>query len=209
MQPVVLHRTRFSDELRQLAEQYRDRPARVGDLLRATRGRGIGLLLLVISLPFITPIPLPGLSTPFGLVVLVIGSRLALGRRPWLPKRLLRRSVPPQTIGRMLAAASAVVRRLEYVTRPRLNFLHDGWIYQRIAGALIAIAGLLLLLPIPIPLTNTLPAFAVVLLSAGNIERDGLLLLLGACALLAAVAYFALLGFGGAHVLDELLHWAR
>lgn len=203
------HRPRFSDELRQLAEQYREHPARVGDLLRATRGRGIGLLLLVISLPFITPIPLPGLSTPFGLVVLLIGARLALGRRPWLPKRLLRRSVPPQTIGRMLNAATAVVRRLEYVTRPRLDFLHNGWIYQRIAGALIAIAGLLLLLPIPIPFTNSLPALAVVLLSTGNIERDGLFLILGACALLAAVGYFALLGFGGAHVFDELLHWAR
>jgi hypothetical protein len=36
------------------------------------------------------------------------------------------------------------------------------------------LSGLLMLLPLPIPLTNTLPALTVVLLAAGAIERDGL-----------------------------------
>ncbi|HVU34825.1 MAG TPA: exopolysaccharide biosynthesis protein [Opitutaceae bacterium] len=177
----------------------------MSDLLSSTCGRGYGLLLLVISLPFITPIPLPGLSTPFGLVVLVVGTRLALGRRPWLPKRLLQHRLPPQFFGRMLAAAAAVVRSLEHVTRPRLDFLHDGYVYQRIAGGLIAVAGLLLLLPIPIPFTNSAPALTVVLLSAGSIERDGLFLILGLLAFLLALGYFALLGIGGVEIFDRLM----
>jgi hypothetical protein len=70
----------FSQELRALTERFADRPVRLSAILEATHGRGFNLLLVLISLPFLTPIPVPGLSTLFGLVVAVIGARLALGK---------------------------------------------------------------------------------------------------------------------------------
>lgn len=88
-EPEPAPRRAFSAELRYLASQFGERPATLGALLAATQGRGIDLLLLLLALPFLTPIPLLGLSTPFGLVVGLIGMRLAVGRRPWLPQRLL------------------------------------------------------------------------------------------------------------------------
>ncbi len=198
-------RRRFSDELRELASALDNQPASLGAILTQTQGRGFELMLVLIALPFITPIPLPGLSTPFGLVILIVGTRLALGQRPWLPQRLLRCEVPPRFVGRALAAASTIVRGLELLARPRFDFLHDRWIYQRIAGGLIASAGLLLLLPIPVPFTNSLPALTVVLLAAGAIERDGLFFLGGAVMFLISATYFALLAIGGAHVFDALI----
>src|SRR5512137_611755 len=83
-----MSRPRFSEELRQLAGQFGERRASLGEILAATQGRGFNLLLVLISLPFITPIPLPGFSGPFGLVVVLVGMRLAMGKRPWLPRRL-------------------------------------------------------------------------------------------------------------------------
>jgi hypothetical protein len=212
--PVILEpipatpspRPRFSTELQDLAQQFADRPAHLAELLAATRGRGFDLLLLLIGLPFLTPIPLPGLSTPFGLVVLVIGARLALGRRPWLPAALLQRELPSRFIARMLAAATHMVRWLEVLLRPRLEFLHEQWIYRRVAGTLILLSGLLLLLPLPIPLTNSLPALTVVLLAAGAMERDGLFFLAGCATFTVALAYFGLLAFGGVHLVDNLRH---
>ncbi len=160
------------------------------------------MLLLLISLPFLTPIPLPGLSTPFGLVVLVIGARLALGRRPWLPQALLVRRLPPRFLTRVLATAGAVLRWIEKVARPRLDFFHDQRVYRRIAGSLITISGLLLLLPIPLPFTNTLPALTVVLLSVGALERDGMFFLGGCTVFVFALGYFFVLAAGGAHAWD-------
>ena len=214
MRPVVLEsllvprlpRAKFSQELQELAQQFADRPARLSEILAATQGRGFDFLLLVIALPFLTPIPLLGLSTPFGLVVLVIGTRLALGRRPWLPEKLLRRELPARFISKVLTAASRAVRWLEVLLRPRLNFLHEQWIYRRVAGTLIMLSGLLLLLPLPIPLTNSFPALTVVLLAAGAMERDGLFFLAGCAAFTATLAYFGLLAFGGAHLLANLRH---
>jgi len=196
--------SRFSQDLRGLAQHFADRPARLSEILTATQGRGFNLLLLLIGLPFLTPIPLPGLSTPFGLVVLAIGARLALGQRPWLPERLLQRELPARFIARLLTTASRVVRWLEFLLRPRLDFLHEQWIYRRIAGTLIMLSGLLLMLPLPIPLSNSFPALTVVLLAAGAMERDGLFFLAGCAMFTSTLAYFGLLAFGGMHLLDDL-----
>ena len=201
-----LPRAKFSQELLNLAHQFADRPARLSEILAATQGRGFDFLLLLIALPFLTPIPLPGLSTPFGIVVLVIGARLALGRRPWLPQMLLRRELPAEFLAKVLAAASRAVRWLEVLLRPRFDFLHEQWIYRRVAGTLIMLSGLLLLLPVPVPLTNSFPALTVVLLAAGAMERDGLFFLAGCAAFVVTLAYFGLLAFGGAYVLGNLWH---
>jgi hypothetical protein len=199
-------RPRFSQELRQLAQEFANRPASLAEILAATRGRGFDLLLLVIGLPFVTPVPLPGFSAPFGLVVLLIGARLALGRKPWLPEKLMQRKLPPQFIARVLATASRVVRWLEVLLRPRLRFLHEQWMYRRIAGTLIMLSGLLMVLPLPLPLTNGLPALTVVLLAAGAMERDGLFFLAGCAMFTATLAYFGLLAFGGVHLIDDFRH---
>lgn len=183
-------RPAFSEELQHLASQFTDRPVTLAAILLATQGRGFDLLLVLICLPFLTPIPLMGLSTPFGLVVFLIGGRLALGRRPWLPQRLLHHELPKGFIARFLSTATRVLIWLEVLLRPRLRFLHDQVVFQRVSGALITVSGLLLLLPLPVPLTNTLPALTVILLACGAMERDGVFFLAG-CGLFAlTVAYF-------------------
>jgi len=199
-------RPSFSQELHDLAQQFAGRPACLSGILAATEGRGFNLLLLLIGLLLLTAVPLPGFSTVFGFVVLLIGARQALGRQPWLPKKILQRELPARLIARVLGAASRIVRWLEVLLRPRLDFLHEQWIYRRIAGTLVALSGMLLLLPLPIPLTNTLPALTVVLLTAGAMERDGLFFLAGCATFVLTLAFFGLLAFGGAHLLDDLGH---
>lgn len=199
-------RVTFSEELRQLADQFADRPATLAAILAATQGRGFNLLLVLIALPFITPIPLPGFSTPFGMVVMLVGARLAIGKKPWLPQRLLDRRLPPQFLTKTLRAASRIVRWLEFVLRPRLAILHEGFVFRRVTGVLIMISGLLLLLPLPVPFSNSLPALTVLLLAASALERDGVFLLGGGVMFLLTVAYFGLIAFGGVHVLDDLNH---
>lgn len=179
-------------------------PSSLADLLAATQGRGYDLVLVFLSLPFLTPMPMLGLSTVFGLAVMLIGARLALGRKPWLPQRLLHRPIPARFFGRLLRAARAVVRVLEWFLRPRLAFLHEQFVYRRLAGAMITLAGLLLLLPLPIPFSNTLPAWTILLIAAASVARDGLCFITGAGALLVTIAFFALLALGGATALESL-----
>jgi hypothetical protein len=193
----------FSAELRALTERFGDQPVRLGALFEATQGRGYQLLLLLITLPFVTPIPLPGFSIPFGIVVALLGARMALGQKPWLPRRLLERELPPRFLGKFLSAASRVVTWIEYFLRPRLPFVRNHVVFARLAGLLIALSGLFLLLPLPLPFSNSLPAWTVILLAAGALGRDGLFFIAGCVSFTISVAFFTLVALGGAEFFDR------
>jgi hypothetical protein len=196
----------FSKELQQLAAKFAGRPVRLSEVLVATQGRGFDLLLVFFALPFLTPIPLPGFSIPFGLVAFFIGGRLAVGRKPWVPQHLLARELPPRFLARLFQAASRVVRLLEFFLRPRLVFLQESFVFKRVAGTCIMLCGLLLLLPLPLPFSNSLPALTVLLLAAGALERDGVFSLMGCFTFLVSAAYFGFLAVGGAHLVDSIWH---
>jgi hypothetical protein len=187
----------LSEEVRAVADLFKERPVLLREVVAAVHGRGYDLLLILIGLPFLTPITLPLLSTPFGLIVLLAGARLALGQNPWWPEFLLKKELPPKFFPKFLRATSKIVSIIEYLVKPRLRVFHNWVLFQRISGLLIAISGLLLLLPVPVPLTNFFPALTVVLLASGGLERDGLFFLAGCVTFLLAAAYFTLLGFGG------------
>ena len=184
----------FSAELRDLIARFKDRPAHLGEVLVATEGRGYDLLLVLIALPFISPIPLPGLSIPFGLAVTLLGTQLALDRKPWLPQRLLQHELP----------AHSLAKWLEYFLRPRLGFVHSYVIFSQVTGCLVALSGLMLMLPLPLPFSNSLPAWTVLLLAAGALGRDGLFFFAGCASFALSVAYFTLVAFGGMAAIDQV-----
>ena len=194
----------FSAELRALLTRFDDQPVSVGTLLEATEGRGYHLLLVLIALPFVGPIPLPGFSIPFGLAVTLLGTRLALDKKPWLPERLLRRTVPAHSLSKLVGAVSRIMAAIEYFLRPRLGFVPNHAIFGRIAGGLIALSGLMLMLPFPLPFSNSLPAWTVLLLAAGALGRDGLFFFAGCASFVLSAAFFTLVGLGGMEVVSRL-----
>ena len=195
----------FSQDLRELTARFAARPVTLAEILVATKGRGFDLLLVLIALPFLTPIPLPGFSIPFGVVVGLIGAARALGRPPWLPRRLLQRRLPPRFLAGVLRTAARIVKGLEYFLRPRLAFMNDNVVCRRVSGAMIAGCGLFLIAPLPVPFSNSLPAWTVLLLAAGALARDGLFFVAGCIAFGVTTAFFVLLAFGGVQAVEKLL----
>ena len=191
----------------------RDRSARGAVTLREViytlHGRAYMLLVLLLALPFITPIPLPGLSTPFGLAIAAIALRLSLGQRPWLPMALQRKELPAGFFGKVFAFAEKVLRIFEKFLRPRLTPLIDTPFLVQLHALLMLVAAVALLLPLPIPFTNSFPAWTILLLAAGLLERDGLFILAGYLVFIAGVLYFIFLGEATAVLLRELVQWIR
>ena len=66
------------------------------------------------------------------------------------------------------------------------------------------LSGLLLLVSIPIPLSNTFPAVTVIFIAAGALERDGLFFLAGCMAFVSTLIFFSLLAIFGTHIFDTL-----
>lgn len=87
-----------------------------------------------------------------------------------------------------------------------MQFLHRWPGAMNLIGVGIASGGLLLLLPLPIPFSNTVPAWAVVLLTAGMMERDGVLVLLGHLLTLVSWGAIALAWLYGAKGIQQLFN---
>lgn len=190
----------LSEELSRLSEHFRDRPVPLAELAHVLRDRSYLLLLILLILPFLAPISLPGLSIPAGLLVGCAGVRLLLGRPPWWPPRLLQRQLPAGFFRTLVAASRRIVAVLERITRPRWFALQRPPFFDRALGSLLALSGVLLLLPLPIPFTNFFPALTVLVLSAASLGRDGLLFIGGVAAFLVSVGYLVLVTHGGAQL---------
>jgi hypothetical protein len=198
---VTASTTEFSAELRLLSERYREQPTPLGNLLDTLGPRASALLVVICALPFSTPVSIPGLSTPFGLVILLLATRYFLGLPPWLPGRLRRVVLPGAFFTRMLAASAKLIGWLERRLQARLHFLANAEWKLRLHAAVVIAAALLLMIPLPPlpPFTNTLPALVAVVMTFGSLKRDGVGILAGYALFAFTVGYFV---FWGAVVVE-------
>lgn len=200
---------KLSEELADLRARSGERAVTLREVLYTLGGRGYMLLVLLLALPFITPIPLPGLSTPFGLAIALIALRLSLGQRPLLPKNLQRKELPAGFIGKLFLVAEKVLRFFEKFLRPRFTYLTDTPLLVQLHAVLMLLAALALLLPLPIPFTNSFPAWAIMLVAAGLLERDGVFILAGYVIFAAGVLYFVFLGEAATALVQQLVQWLK
>ena len=168
----------LSQDLTTLLADAQGQPLSVGEIEDMLKGRGFALFLMLLSAPFLVP-NIPGLSTPFGAAIGLMGLRMALGHKPSLPRFILERKVPFNLLERIVKVMVALISRMEKMVKPRLDFAFRGAGMTCLIGLGIASGGLFLLLPLPIPFTNSLPAISILLLTSGLMERDGLFILFG------------------------------
>jgi hypothetical protein len=194
-------------DIQMLLEALGERPVTLREIISVTQSRAYTLLLVMLSLPFCLPLPVPGLSTALGAIIAIIGLRLSLRAEPWLPARLLDAPVPSARVALVLRGSLKVVRGLEVLLKPRLCFLVDFTVLHHFYGAMICICGLLLMLPLPIPFSNLLPALSVIFLAAALIERDGYFIAAGIVMFLLTLVFFSGVFLGGAAMISWLRDW--
>jgi hypothetical protein len=147
----------------------------LNQLLERTGGRGFYLVVILLALPFIVPLSIPGVSTVLGLAVSLLSFKLAFGASPRLPRFMGNRKLSPELQDKLLRGSVRFVRFVEKLVRPRST----PWMTTRPArfvnAMLMTLMGLLLALPFPPlpPLTNALPCYCIILLAASMMEEDG------------------------------------
>jgi len=194
----------LSTELKVLGEMFAEREVTLREVMERLGVRASGLVVIIFALPFCAPVTLPGLSTPFGLVIAFIAGRHALGRAPWLPQRLLARKLPPRFFKTVIGGTKRLVGWTERHLRPRWPWLTGTTSRLRFHSWSICFAALLLALPLGgIPFTNTLPGLAIFIGMLGIMAGDGLAILIGYVLLAGTLVYFGLF----AAVFTELVHY--
>lgn len=177
------------NEVRSLTEILRDLcdgdgEVTIGEIVEAFGRRAFGALLFVFSVPNLLPLP-PGSSTILGAPLVLLAPQVAIGvRHPWLPKKLKARKLSRRDLAKAFDRLIPWLDRIEQASRPRLT-----WMFGPVGDRLIGLASTLLalVLILPIPFGNMLPAATVGVLSLALIQRDGILAIIGYALFAASV----------------------
>lgn len=168
---------RTSDVFRGLTELGEGDSIPLGLITEALGDRAFGLLVLIFALPNIIPM-IPGVSTISGVVIAIVGLQMLIGRQaPWLPGFVASRSLPRGETQAMIARTMPWIHRLESFARPRAVFMTRG-VMRMLIGAMFVLLGVVLALPLSW-IGNFPPGVALLVMSIGLLEEDGLLVGIG------------------------------
>jgi hypothetical protein len=157
------------------------------------------LLTVFLSLIFLVPVSIPGVSTVFGSAILLIGITRLFSRKLWLPEKIGTRKLSAEKLREGFKKALTWFHRLEKVSKPhRLRGLTSKGLMTALNNLSFILAAILLMMPFGlIPFSNTLPAIALIFLAIGMMQQDGVSILFGNLSNIATLAYFGFLVAGG------------
>lgn len=172
----------LSDLLHGMAQQAGRERISVRDLIDALGDRALGALLFLFAFPNVLPMP-PGTSAVLGAPLVFLAAQLMVGRRPWLPRLLASRSMSQADFAALVRRIAPWLKRGERMLRPRFTWLARPPAEFALGAVCLVLA---LVLVLPVPLGNVLPALAISLLAPAIVERDGLWVLAGLAAALVS-----------------------
>ena len=150
----------------------------IGTIVAALKDRAYALLVVLLGLPNCLPMPPPS-PLVCGLVLVFVALQMLSGlTMPWLPQALLGRSIGRAVLSRAVSRAVPMLLRLERFSKPRLTVLGSRHAMP-VLGLLVLVLALGLL--VAAPFIGQIPlGLAICLVGLGLVERDGVLIVIGA-----------------------------
>lgn len=167
----------FSNLLHRLSGEFESDEITLEDLIERISPRAYPVIMFVLAFPNLVPIPAPGLSAVVGLPLAVVMLQMSLGYpSPVLPRFLARRKLSLSRLSMACTRATPYAEWIEDRIRPRLLFLLRAP-FDRLIGVAATILSLIIMLPVP--LGNAVPALAICVIAFGLLRGDGLTVLVG------------------------------
>ncbi|MBN9033534.1 MAG: exopolysaccharide biosynthesis protein [Rhizobiales bacterium] len=189
-------REKMGDTLRRTIASIEGETVTLRQLMGAMGEQGLLLLCILLCVPFLIPVSIPGVSTVFGAAIILISLAIMLNRMPWLPSKISERHIETEKLIPALRKGVDLIARLDRFVRPRLSAVTGTALVNRLNGAAILYGGILLMFPLGlIPFSNTLPGVAILLVATGMLQRDGVMVIAGYAFLAATTAYFTALAY--------------
>ena len=189
-----------ASRLRSAAAALEGHTMSLQQLFRLHGRAGPGALLVVLSVPCMLPIPGAGVFMSMGMVMVA-----------WMIWRYYPRLVMPRKVGRWKLSATMARRALHtlawmYDQASRVMRVRMAWWLQPLHRICVAplVALLALVIFLPIPFGNVLPAAVLMLIGLGLVFEDGLAILIGVVLGVTFLAVLIALASGMTHWASEL-----
>ena len=147
-------------------------------------------------LPFLQPIPLGFFALIGSATFIAMGLQLFTGKPTLvLPQKIRHVTLGLRTRQNLVGTCLNIMQFCRKFSRPRLGFLVQGQLGEKIGGFIMIAVGVLLAVPLGgvVPFKNLFPSLAVLLYCTGETEQDGLMTILAFVCLILTIVFYGLL----------------
>lgn len=181
----------YSNIISNIPEKIKRDEVTLKDFLELIGKSGRLITCMVLAVPFLIPISIPGTGIVAGLIIFIISTSLMFDKDYLVPSRLMNYKMSKKRLIKLLNATFRLLTRMEKYIKPRLLIMTRKSVMRKINSSLMIFSAMLFMAPLPIPLTDTLPALCVFFLAAGTLECDGYLILASYATILITTIYFS------------------
>lgn len=192
------------DHLDDLEARCKQGDITLGEVIKIFGADGHFVAISFLIIPFLQPIPLLGLSTPFGMAIAFFSVLAHVGRPPYLGKRLADLRLSANTVHRIASISETVFEKVTFFSHPRYPLLFRG-IFRQLNLFVLVVNSVLLALPLPIPFSNAIPAWAVATHALAQLEEDGVFVVISYLQTVACLGYFLLIAKGVGVIVGRIL----
>lgn len=194
---------KISKLLYNITKKNNDDKISINNILQTNGASSYFIIFLMSVLSLIpAPFPFPIFSSAFGIILILLSLQMLFGIRELkLPKIIKNFSVKRTFVAIITEKSANFLRRIEILSKPRLKFYKNKYVLILI-NLLIFISSICI--AIPIPFTNTLPAIAIIIMTFGLLNNDGLFVIIGILSSIIGISFFILGIFYGKKVFNML-----
>ena len=182
MTPPIVQR------LRDAAAAFREEGVSMRAMAQAHGPEAHGTLLLLLGMPCLLPVPGVGTVLGVGMAALAVAMWRGQGE-PCLPQRVANLELPRHWARRVLEGLASAYETAGHHAKARLSHLAGPTWRSAVA---VAVGLMAIIVVLPVPFGNLLPALALMLIGLGLVFRDGIAVILGL--LMSGVAVIATTG---------------
>lgn len=165
--------------LKEVTALLDDKEVTLGEIADKLQSKGLVFLSLMAVIPFMQPIPIPGVSTLLGFVIALQGLALMFINKPLLTKKMRSQPLRIETVQSFLKISHKIYPWMSWILTGTGKDITHFKVLRVICGFTLFLLSLFLSLPLPIPGSNFLPALGIFCICLGLLEEDLLLIVIG------------------------------
>ncbi len=197
---IFVNHLATSDKLSELRNDLPDETVTLKELIDTMSGEGVQVLIIILLAPFLIPASIPGSSTPFGILIILLELAFLSNKKLYLPDFIGKYELSKESVLKLFEILEKALGYLEKISKPRGKLSSKRFILQFNAVINIILA-FFLFLPLPIPFTDFIPAVSMLMLAVSTLEHDSYLMVLGYAATIFTILYFYSVGYVGIEII--------
>lgn len=170
---------KFESTLKNFKQDIKGKRVSIHQMVKVLNNRGYGVLLLLLCLIEILPTgAIPGMPSLVGTIIILVSLQLLLGRHHvWVPNFIGRKKMDYHKVQAALDRAIPLVRRMDKITKERLQIFTTLW-GEKISALMIIMLALTFYPLEFVPFASSIPAVMIAIFGMSFVARDGLFYLI-------------------------------